>query len=67
VTRAAHYGNPPLTVSLASGQRSLLGAGDSLSYDGRAVHTLTNAGEQPLVQLASALLASDQPAFVFGR
>ena len=67
VARAAHHGNPPLTVSLAGGQRSILEAGDSLAYDGRVVHTLTNAGEQPLVLIASALLANDRQTFVFHR
>lgn len=63
ITRASADGTPT-TEALATGDGVVLQVGDVLTYEG-AVHTMRNAGDEPLVLLASVLLAADQPAFIF--
>jgi quercetin dioxygenase-like cupin family protein len=63
ITRASADGTP-IAESVAAGDDLVLQAGDVLTYEG-AIHTMRNAGDEPLVLLASVLLAADQPAFIF--
>jgi quercetin dioxygenase-like cupin family protein len=63
ITRASANGTP-IAESVAAGDDLVLQAGDVLTYEG-AIHTMRNAGDEPLVLLASVLLAADQPAFIF--
>jgi quercetin dioxygenase-like cupin family protein len=63
IARASSDGTPT-TEAVAAGNDVILQAGDVLTYEG-AVHTMRNAGDEPLVLLASVLLATDQPAFIF--
>jgi len=65
VTRAATGGADPVTVTLKAGDSAMLLPGDSLAYGGSAGHTMSNAGDTPLVLLVSALLADGQPGFMF--
>ena len=64
VTRAA-AGATPATETLKAGDAAVLLPGDSLAYGGSAGHTMSNAGDTPLVLLVSALLADGQPGFAF--
>ena len=63
IARASMDGTPT-TEAVATGDDVVLQAGDVLTYEG-AMHTMRNAGAEPLVLLASVLLATDQPAFIF--
>ncbi len=65
VTRAVEAGATPTTMTLKAGDSAVLLAGDSLAYGGSAGHTMSNAGDTPLVLLVSALLANGQPGFQF--
>ena len=65
VTRAAAGGADPVTETLKAGDSAVLLPGDSLAYGGSAGHTMSNAGDTPLVLLVSALLADGQPGFMF--
>lgn len=64
ITRAAVDGTPQPAETIAAGDDAVLNPGDVLTYEG-AVHTMANAGDEPLVLLATVLLATDQPAFIF--
>jgi quercetin dioxygenase-like cupin family protein len=63
IARAGVDGTPA-AEAVAAGDDLVLQAGDVLTYEG-AMHTMRNAGDEPLVLLASVLLAADQPAFIF--
>jgi len=65
VTRATAGGQAPAPVTLKAGDSAVLLPGDSLAYGGSAGHTMSNAGDGPLVLLVSALLADGQPGFMF--
>ena len=65
VTRTAVAGADPVKVTLKAGDSAVLLPGDSLAYGGSAGHTMSNAGDIPLVLLVSALLADGQPGFMF--
>ena len=67
VTRAANAGATPVTDTLKAGDSAVLLPGDSLAYGGSAGHTMSNAGDTPLVLLVSALLANGQPGFMFDQ
>jgi quercetin dioxygenase-like cupin family protein len=64
ITRANAAGTPPPTEAVSAGDDVIMQPGDVLTYEG-AVHTMGNAGDEPLVLLAAVLLATDQPAFMF--
>lgn len=66
ITRAAD-GGTPTTETAEPGTEVTLNPGDSLAYDQTAGHTMVNGGDEPLVLLVSALLAIDQPGFMFGE
>ena len=59
VTRAAVDGTPAATETAETGVEVTLNPGDSVAYDQTAGHTMVNGGDEPLVLLVSALLASD--------
>jgi quercetin dioxygenase-like cupin family protein len=65
ITRAAGDETPAVTETAETGVEVTLESGDSLSYDQTAGHTMVNGGGEPLVLLVSALLAIDQPGFMF--
>ncbi|HKI59375.1 MAG TPA: cupin domain-containing protein [Trueperaceae bacterium] len=65
VTRAAVGGADAVQATLKAGDSAVLLPGDSLAYGGSAGHTMSNAGDTPLVLLVSALLADGQPGFMF--
>jgi mannose-6-phosphate isomerase-like protein (cupin superfamily) len=65
ITRAAVDGTPAATETAETGVEMTLEPGDSLAYDQTAGHTMVNGGGEPLVLLVSALLAIDQPGFMF--
>ncbi len=65
LTRAAADGQAPSQETLEAGDSAVLLPGDSLAYGGSAGHTMSNAGDTPLVLLVSALLADGQPGFMF--
>ncbi|MGH2534264.1 MAG: cupin domain-containing protein [Thermomicrobiales bacterium] len=65
ITRATTPGTPAATEESPAGAEAILEAGDSVAYDQDAAHTMRNAGEEPLVLLVSALLAADEPGFLF--
>ena len=65
VSRAAVGGADPVKATLKAGDSAVLLPGDSLAYGGSAGHTMSNAGDTPLVLLVSALLANGQPGFMF--
>jgi quercetin dioxygenase-like cupin family protein len=65
VTRAAVDGTPAATEMAETGVEVTLNPGDSVAYDQTAGHTMVNGGDEPLVLLVSALLAIDQPGFLF--
>jgi quercetin dioxygenase-like cupin family protein len=65
ITRATTAGTPATTESVTTGTENILEAGDSLAYSEEAAHTMVNAGDDTLVLLVSALLAPDQPGFLF--
>ena len=65
ISRATTPGTPAATESVTVGTENILEAGDSLAYGEAAAHTMTNPGDEPLVLLISAILAPDQPGFMF--
>lgn len=65
ITRAGIDGAPGAAETPETGEAIELHAGDTLAYDQDAGHTMDNPGAEPLVLLASALLASDEPGFMF--
>ena len=65
ITRAASDGGTPVSETPESNVEQTLTAGDSLTYGADSHHIMRNAGDDDLVLLVSALLASDQPGFVF--
>jgi hypothetical protein len=65
ITRAAVDGTPAATEMAETGVQVTLNAGDSLAYDQTAGHTMINGGDEPLVLMVTALLAIDQPGFMF--
>ncbi len=64
LTRHAAAGEQASSEELSAGSEATLEAGDSFAYEG-AVHTMVNAGDEPLVLLVSALLDPEQPGFIF--
>ena len=67
ITRAPTGGTPAPPEQAAAGSEAILNPGDSVAYGADAAHTMRNAGDKPLVLLVSALLAADQPGFLFGE
>ncbi|MGH2560399.1 MAG: cupin domain-containing protein [Thermomicrobiales bacterium] len=65
ITRATPPGTPAATEPVTAGPENILEAGNSLAYSEAAAHTMVNAGEDTLVLLVSAILAPDQPGFMF--
>jgi quercetin dioxygenase-like cupin family protein len=49
---------------VSAGETALLEPDDSLAYE-NASHTMTNAGDGPLVLRVAALLAAGEPGFIF--
>lgn len=64
ITRVGQPGTPGPVETVAAGDALTMQPGDVLTYEG-AVHTMENPGDEPLVLLATVLLAADQPAFIF--
>lgn len=50
--------------AVSAGETTLLEPDDSLAYE-NASHTMTNAGDDPLVLRVAALLAAGEPGFIF--
>lgn len=67
ISRAAAAGETPVTEEAATNAEQTLSAGDSLAYGADSHHIMRNAGEGDLVLLISALLAADQPGFLFSE
>lgn len=65
ITRASVDGSPAATETAETGVEVTLNPGDSVAYDQIAGHTMANGGDEPLVLLVSALLATDQQGFMF--
>ena len=64
VTRAAGAGQPGRLETIGAGEVTMLGPGDAVvEYPGVA-HFGRNDGTEPVVILASTLLAADQPAAI---
>src|SRR5690606_13256885 len=64
LTRHAEAGAQVSSEELSGGSEATLEPGDSFAYEA-AVHTMFNAGDDPLVLLVSALLAPERPGFIF--
>ena len=58
-------GNPATNEAVELDTDLVLGAGDSVSYDHDAHHVMRNSGDEPLVLMATGILAADQPGFIF--
>lgn len=65
ISRAAVEGTPAATETAEIGVEVTLNPGDSVAYDQTAGHTMVNGGDESLVLLVSALLASDEQGFLF--
>lgn len=65
VTRAATAGTPVPEEPIELNQDLVLMPGDAVSYDQDSHHIMRNVGSDPLVLLASGILAADQPGFLF--
>jgi len=65
VTRAASAGTPVPEEPIELNKDLVLTPGDAVSYDQDSHHIMRNVGSEPLVLLASGILASDQPGFLF--
>lgn len=65
VTRAAAAGTPVAEEPIELGKDLVLLPGDAVSYDRNSHHIMRNSGSEPLVLLATGILASDQPGFLF--
>jgi quercetin dioxygenase-like cupin family protein len=65
ITRAAAEDETPVIETPEEGIEQTLTAGDSLAYGSESHHVMRNAGDDDLVLIISALLASDQPGFEF--
>lgn len=65
VTRAATAGTPVPEEPIALNEDLVLTSGDAVSYDQDSHHIMRNIGSEPLVLLASGILAADQPGFLF--
>jgi mannose-6-phosphate isomerase-like protein (cupin superfamily) len=65
VTRAASAGTPVPEEPIELGKDLVLNPGDAVSYDQDSHHIMRNTGSEPLVLLASGILAADQPGFLF--
>ena len=65
VTRAAEGGTPAPAEPLAAGDEATLAAGDSAFFDADVVHTVRQAGAEPVVVLIPALFATGQPPLIF--
>ena len=61
VTRAASAGTPVPEEPIELNQDLVLTPGDAVSYDQDSHHIMRNIGSEPLVLLASGILATDQP------
>ena len=64
ITRAVTAGTPVAETVTPNVEETML-PGDSVSYSKVTTHIMHNIGDKPLVLLVSALLAADQPGFVF--
>ena len=65
VTRVATAGTPVPEEPIELNQDLVLMPGDAVSYDQNSHHIMRNVGSEPLVLLASGILAADQPGFLF--
>lgn len=65
VTRATTPGTPAATDDVEMGEDYILNPGDTVAYDEGAHHIMRNEGDGPLVLLATVLLTTDQPGFLF--
>lgn len=64
ITRAVTTGTPVAEAVQTNVEITML-PGDSVSYSKVTTHIMHNTGDKPLVLLVSALLAADQPGFLF--
>ncbi len=64
ITRAVTAGTPVAEAVQTNVEITML-PGDSVSYSKVTTHIMHNTGDKPLVLLVSALLAADQPGFLF--
>jgi len=64
ITRAVTAGTPVAEAVQTNVEITML-PGDSVSYSKVTTHIMHNIGDKPLVLLVSALLAADQPGFLF--
>ena len=65
VARATTAGTPAETYDVEAGEAYILNPGDTVAYDEGAHHVMRNEGDTPLVLLATGLLTTDQPGFLF--
>jgi mannose-6-phosphate isomerase-like protein (cupin superfamily) len=65
VTRGASAGTPVPEEPIDIGKDLVLNPGDAVSYDQDSHYIMRNTGSEPLVLLASGILAADQPGFLF--
>ena len=64
ITRAATEGTP-VAETPTPNVEVIMNPGDSATYSMVTTHIMHNPGDVPLVLLVSALLAADQPGFLF--
>ncbi len=64
ITRAVTEGTP-VAEAVQTNVEITMRPGDSVSYSKVTTHIMHNIGDKPLVLLVSALLAADQPGFLF--
>ncbi len=68
ITRAPETeGEEATTEQAPLDEEVLLEPGDSVAYGSDAHHVMRNGGDEPLVLIASALLAEEQPGFIFAE
>lgn len=68
ITRApAEAGGEATTEDATIDEEVILETGDSVAYGSDTHHIMRNGGDEPLVLMASALLAAEQPGFIFAE
>ncbi len=66
ISRAPETGGGEATTEEAIlDEEVILEPGDSVAYGSDTHHVMRNVGDEPLVLIASALLAVEQPGFIF--
>ena len=65
VTRAADGGTPAPAERFGPGAEATLAAGDSAFFDADVLHTVRQAGAEPVVVLIPALFETGQPPLIF--